>query len=309
MLPSLPRPEFPSVWNNSMYQAFLTCPRSFALGDLYSFRYPARNVNLVAGGAFASGLEAYRKAWFLDNLPSEECEAAGLAALIQAYPEPEEFSHTGKSLPRMLDALEFYFSQFSISSDHLTPFFLGDTPMIEANFIKPFPDIVHPTSGEPILFTGRADMIVSRGYNSRPAIYDDKTFSQLGPKWINQWAMAPQFSGYIWACRDYIPNLSQAIIRGICITKAGNLSHAEVPISRSDWEISLWLTQIQKDISRAISMWESGYWDYRLGVGCDGKYGECTYKIACSHPSPDSTLQTNFVRKVWNPITRTETFL
>ena len=55
------KPDFPLVWDNSMRSELVSCPRKFAWHylDLWSSQY--ESIDLIAGKAFAAGLEVARR--------------------------------------------------------------------------------------------------------------------------------------------------------------------------------------------------------------------------------------------------------
>jgi hypothetical protein len=137
-------------------------------------------------------------------------------------------------------------------------------------------------------------------------VEDDKTTSQLGPKWANQWEMRSQFSGYVWAARQAGIHVDGVLVRGVAILKT-EFKRAQHITYRPDWEVQRWLDQTLRDIKRMIQMW-SDYpqeWDYNMGESCDA-YGGCTMQTICKRNNPEEWLPVYFTRRKWNPLTRTE---
>lgn len=63
-----------------------------------------------------------------------------------------------------------------------------------------------------------------------------------------------------------------------------------------------------RDIRRAIAAWNEGYFDFVEGDAC-GSYGGCMFKQVCMSRDPQPWLETAFVRRRWDPVTRTEELL
>jgi hypothetical protein len=212
-----------------------------------------------------------------------------------------------KSIDRLIQAFAYYFRAFPMSTDPVQPYRkTNGKPMVEFSFALPLDeDLRHPETGEPIIYTGRADMIAT--YAGALSVYDDKTTSQLGPKWGNQWNRRAQFTGYTWAARAYGIPVTQVIVRGIAILKT-EINHAQAITSRSEHHVNEWHTQILRDIRRAIECWESGYFDVNLSDAC-GAYGGCMFQQPCMSPNPDPWLESNFIRKIWDPLARVETVI
>jgi hypothetical protein len=177
--------------------------------------------------------------------------------------------------------------------------------MVEFSFASPLdPDLLHPETGEPLIYTGRADMIAT--YAGALSIYDDKTTSALGATWAEQWDRRAQFTGYTWAARSYNIPVSQVVVRGIAILKT-DIKHAQAITLRTDHHIAEWHEQAVRDIRRAIQCWKEGYWDLNLSDACSS-YGGCMFKQPCTSSNPEPWLTGgNYAVRIWNPLTREET--
>jgi hypothetical protein len=202
----------------------------------------------------------------------------------------------------MCGALEFYFSNYPLGADGANPITLPSGARgIEFSFAEPLA-IAHPVTGDPILYTGRSDMIAERAGGIY--IYDEKTTSSLGASWGRQWEMRSQFTGYAWAAAKQGIVTNGAIIRGVSILKT-KYDTLEVPTYRSQHEIDRWEQQTLRDITRMIAMWGEGYWDYSLDGACTD-YGGCAFVQICKAKDPDDWLPVNFDQRVWDPLQRTE---
>ena len=178
--------------------------------------------------------------------------------------------------------------------------------MVEFSFALPLSmDLLHPVTKEPIIYTGRADMIAT--YAGSLSVYDDKTTSALGASWANQWNRRAQFTGYAWAAQQYGIPISQIVIRGIAILKT-SINHAQAITVRTPHNIAEWHKQIVRDIRRAIQCWEEDYWDVNIADSCSS-YGGCMFQQPCMSNNPQPWLEGQFVQRIWNPVTRTETLI
>lgn len=293
---------FPHTWDSTMLASFRSCPQKFFRSYVQHWKPKSESVHLVAGGAFAKGIEVARKAFFEDSQPREQAEGLGLAALIQAYGDFQCPPESAKSLERTAGALEYYFSQYPLGADGMTPLTFPDgRSAIEFSFAEPL-GIPHPVTGDPILYTGRCDMIAK--FAGGNYAVDEKTTSSLGASWTKQWEMRAQFTGYQWAASRAGLNVQGTIVRGVSIlkTKYDTLQH---PTYRSPYEVERWLTQTERDIQRAIRMWEEGYWDYALDHAC-AEYGGCNMTSVCKSPDPETWLSMYFEPRVWDPLARKE---
>lgn len=299
------RPFFPIAIDSTTLGTFRSCPQKAYRTYLQHWKPASESVHLIAGGAFAEGIEAARRAYYESSLSPEDSVAAGLRALILRYGDFECPPDSAKSLERTAGALEFYFQCYPLGSDSATPLKFPDGRTgIEFSFAQPLP-INHPVTGDPLLYTGRADMI-AEAYNG-VYIYDEKTTSSLGPSWAKQWEMRSQFTGYCWAAREFGLNPTGVVVRGVSILKT-KYDTQEVLSYRSPYEIDRWLDQTCRDIERMIKCWQDGYWDYNLDHACS-EYGGCALQTICKSSDPETWLKTYFTQRVWDPLAREETSL
>ncbi len=290
--------DFPTVIDSTMRAAFVACPRKFEL-EFFQGWIPSRpSRHLHAGAAFAKGLEITRRKFYGDGLDSEAARHIGALAFILAYGSFEVLDGETKSFIDMLGALIFYFDTFPLETDECRPLITAIGPAVEFNFVCELPNVRHPTSGAPILYCGRFDMLAEMGEGL--FVEDDKTASQLGPSWANQWRLRSQFTGYVWGAREHGYKVLGAVVRGISILKNGYGS-AQAMELRAEWEIQRWLSQLERDVQRMIECWRNAYWDYALDGAC-AHYGGCTYVPICSSRTPEAWLEADFIRREWNPL-------
>ncbi len=292
------RPYFPGVIDNTMRSAFVSCPRKFQLEYLENWHPASTNVHLHAGKAYAKGLEMARVAFYEQGLDADTARGVGLKALFESYGSYECPADSAKSLERMSGALEFYFDRYPLETDPAQPIVLpGNRRGIEFNFAEPI-DVKHPVTGDPLIYCGRMDTIVD--YAGAIFGEDDKTTSSLGASWSRQWDLRSQFTGYCWGAAQAGLPLSGFLIRGVSILKT-KYDTMEAITYRPKWMIERWYEQLIKDLTRAIKMWEDGYFDYNLADGCN-EYGGCIFKQACMSEDPTPWLEGGFVKRVWNPL-------
>lgn len=295
------RPPFPTVIDSSMLSAWRSCSQKFFRTYLEHWKPAAESVHLVAGKAFAHGLEHARRAFYIDKLPVEDAMALGIGALWESYGFFECPPESPKNALRMAGALEYYFEAFPLGADKAEPIDIGGRKGIEFSFVEPFP-FDHPETGDPILYSGRADLVA----NSMGGIFifDEKTASQLGASWMKQWDLRPQFTAYCWGLRQNGVEANGVITRGISILSSG-YGNAQVPTYRASWEVERWVTQTQRDLQRMVQQWQEGYWDYNLDHSCT-EYGGCAFQRICKSANPEKWLPMYFHQRRWDPVTRSE---
>lgn len=299
------RPPFPTVFDSSMIATLRSCLRKFELEYLHHYKPKGISVHLHAGASFATGLEAARKAFWIEGKSQEMAVAIGLGALLVAYGDYECPPDSAKSAERTAGAYEFYMERYPLGADGAEPIIMpGGARGIEFSFAHPLP-IHHPETGDPLLYAGRADQIIN--YAKGVFIEDDKTTSQLGASWPRQWDLRSQFTGYAWGCREAGIAVHGVLVRGVSILKT-KYDTAEALTYRPEWQVDRWFHQLIRDLQRLISAWEEGYFDYALDHACT-EYGGCAYKQVCQLPQPQQWLDEFYEKRAWNPLTRIETLL
>lgn len=296
------KPIFPPVIDSTMLATFRSCPQKFFRSYVEHWKPKQESIHLVAGKAYAEGLEASRRAFYQHGAEAEEAMAIGMKALVESYGDFEPGPYDTKTLDRMMGALEYYFENYPLGADGATPYVgASGKPWIEFSFAEPLP-IEHPTSGMPLIYSGRADMVAEFAGAVYPV--DDKTTSSLGPSWNRQWEMRSQFTGYVWACQQSGIPATGAIVRGVSILKT-KYDTQQVVTYRGPHEIERWLFQTVKDIKRMIAAWEEDWWDYALDEAC-AAYGGCPFIRVCKSATPEAWLPQFFTQRVWDPLTRAE---
>lgn len=295
------KPPFPHIIDSTILGNFRSCPQKMFRTYMQHWKPRGESIHLRAGKAFASGIEAARRAFYIEGLPSRDAEAIGLGALVREYGSEDPPEGSTKTWDRMAGALEFYFENYPLGADGSPPIRVGASHGIEFSFAEPL-DIAHPETGDPILYTGRADM-VAEAFGG-VFTYDEKTASQLGASWLRQWEHRSQFTGYTWALRRQGFRVDGVVVRGVSILK-NDYGTAQAITYRSGWEIDRWEQQTLRDIRRMIQCWEEGYWDYNLDHACT-EYGGCALQRVCKSPDPQKWLEIDFVQRVWDPVAREE---
>lgn len=298
------RPDFPEVVDSTLIAAFRSCPAKAKLQYFDHWKPKSESVHLIAGAAYARGLEVARRSYYFQR-DQDLALSQGVRALLEAYGDFQCPEDSAKSPERMAGALEYYFSQYGWDTDDAQPHVIAGAPCIEFSFAEPL-SILHPRTGNPLIYSGRADMIVR--YADGLWVLDDKTTSALGASWVNQWNLRSQFTAYTWAARRVNIPTTGVLVRGIAILKRG-YNHAQAMTMRAAWEVERWERQLERDLLRMIQSWEAGEWDYNLDHACT-EYGGCIFsQNVCKSPTPESWLPMYFERRRWDPLTRTETLL
>jgi hypothetical protein len=206
-----------------------------------------------------------------------------------------------------LDAIASYAERWPLADDRIQPYRAPDgTPLIEHSFAIPIEGTQHPTTGNPIVYAGRFDMVgCLDGIYAVPV--DEKTSSQLGTSWRNNWRMRGQLTGYVYALQWYGLASSDAIVRGIGILK-GDITFDEVPEARPQWQVEAWLRQLRNDINAATAAWKLSMsypepreaWSQALDTACSN-YGGCPMLDLCDSANPERWVDEYEISQ-WDPL-------
>lgn len=299
------KPRFPEVIDNTMRSDFLTCPRKFAFSFIENLAPAAPSIHLHAGGAFAKGLEVARRSFYEQGNDESIARRDGLQALMAAYgPIEAPITRSGdKSLENVIRAFDSYMERYKLGLDPIRPFVTANgKAMVEFSFTIPL-EIEHPETGNPLLYGGRADMI---GIMSDALwVTDEKTASQLGETWADQWKLDSQFTGYIAAAHMHGYPVAGALIRGVGLLKT-KITHAEVQLHRGTWMIERWWQQLHRDVKRMVQAWKEGYFDYAIKKDSCAGYGGCSFLMLCERPESEheNYLPIYFRSRNWNPLAK-----
>lgn len=295
----MPDTPFPRVIDSSMRSEFVSCPTAFRRRYLEGYQKAGKSIHLHFGGAYADGLALYRKAFYQDNDTMDKALQKGVKQIVDSWGPFEAPPDSTKTLDRCIEALEAYTAQYPPATDHIQPYKDQEGACaLEFTGAIPLP-IRHPETGEPLLYSGRFDMLGEMAGGLY--VVDDKTTTQLGAAWSNNWRLRAQFTGYCWLARAYGYPVEGAVVRGISILKK-SFGHAEVILSRPQFMLDQWHEQLIRDIKRMIHSWSTGLWDMALDRAC-ADYGGCPYLESCGSPDPYRWLDSpDFDRIDYDPL-------
>lgn len=296
--------QFPILLDNTALSSFKKCPQDWHYSTIRQITRRGGNIHLHFGGAFAAGLEATRRAYY-DNDHSEELALKyGIDKALEFWSTKADDMPEGlaKNADTLIGALFAYFIEYPLASDFLKPYKQADadSSCIEFTFSIPL-DIRHPTTGDPILYGGRFDMLAQR--DGVLFVEDDKTASQLGSQWMRNWLLDSQFTGYCWAAHQYGFPVAGAIIRGVSILKNG-FGHAQSIVYRPDWQLERWLETTTTLIQQMILMWERNSHYPVLDKHACNSYGGCGFHQLCESPNPESWIAMDFEPRIWSPTSK-----
>lgn len=294
--------SFPPVVDSTMLVAFRACEKKAAYEFIHNLA-GRRSTDLHFGGAFARGMEAARKSFFLDGKSQSEAVSAGLNAAWSYYGDFDstrteyDLDKKAKSLSNLLLAIDGYFLQWPLGEDGLEP--IDGRNGIEFTFAIPIEGTVHPDTGGPIVYGGRFDLLGR--WQTLPTVVDEKTTGSFGPGWAEQWGLRNQFLGYTWAARQYGHEVGQVLIRGIAIQKT-DIKFLQAPAFYSDYLIDRWYSQLVIDLNRFADAYRAGRFNFNFGDTCSS-YGGCSFTDLCKARTPEEWFS-NFSRRDWHPLAK-----
>lgn len=298
---------FPLVIDSTMLMDIDRCSISGFYRYILHLNSP-ESTDLIAGGAFAKGLEIARKAFYNDGHSQNHAVMLGAEALAESYGDHIPFSTSMKTKDVMIYVLEEYFQEYPMAVDHLQPLELVDgTLAIEYRMSEELP-IRHPVLGIPLTLVGRADMLGT--YHGSNYVADEKTTGKAFTKtWGDQWHTRGQFSTYPYLLAKAGVPVAGALIRGVAIQKT-KLTFQEIVSTRSVWQIDIWGKQMLKKIQAfadAYASWvKSG--DHPAlhfnGVWNDGcvPYGKpCQFQGLCRSDKEYKYIEGEHSQNIWLP--------
>ena len=303
---------FPPAIDNSMRKELVKCETA----TKYKYEMGLRlidggRVDLVAGRAFAAGLERMRKAFYITHASPEAALQEGISALYTEYGSFVAPPKSNKSADRMAGALAFYSLENPLASDPLEPvIFPNGEHGIEVGFNFDIPE-THPTSHEPLTYCGRFDMLARHRDTGQCWVVDEKTTSQMGEKWANQWPLDSQMTGYCWGANKLLrahgidAEVQGAIINGIAI-RLRDYEHGQFVAYRQPWEIERWFQQMRKDVFRWKMAHSIGVYDMALDHACAQYNNPCEFAALCQSRNPERIIEGSYQVLRWNPLTRIE---
>lgn len=314
MQPNLNDWIFPDAIDGTMCKSFKACPQQFFHKYVNGLHVPAdeTSVHLVAGKALAAALEEARNRFYVLGSCSTDAVEYGLEKLIEVYgpDRPQE----AKNLSRMSEAYRAYFKKWPLSfSSGIVPIEAG----VENTFSFPLP-ILHPTTGKPLVYAGKRDMIgremgvddpFSNEAEGELWGVDEKTCKYINDGWQHIYDLDWQFLGYTYYERMIEGHeIEGVIIRRIGLARAkftpsSDLKDAKIRYSDElmvDWyEEMLETVMLMTECFKASKIYNEDRSYKAFSEACNAFTG-CDFKSLCTHAKVTPDYQ--IVR--WNPLKR-----
>jgi len=270
---------------------------------------PEPSIDLIAGGAFARGLEIFRLDYYGEKKSKEEALQRAMMEAIAAYGDtvvPDKKENKGPD--RVVTALAAYFERYDPDTDHIQPHFApSGKPMVEFTFSIPLP-VTHPEDGEPLIYAGRFDMVGK--FQGQLIGVDEKTATQLGSSWQKQWNLRAQFTGYTWAMQQYGFPVVGIMVRGVSFLTANSkvawngTGHGfeESFQLRPQYMIDQWYEQLIRDLENFKQAWLDGVYDQNFSESC-ASWSGCAFQSLCQAADPEP-FTSNYGTRDWDPLAK-----
>lgn len=302
--------DLPIVLDSTRVTAFRKCPRLFYYAHILNLRnaLQGKGLALTFGGAFAAGLEAYRRARQAGHLHTDAFYAsAGQIIRHWAGNPAEPREGDPRTLTRAITTVTDYEKRFPFADDHIQPKTEGESFeysfAIELSPADGFPQ--HP-SGAPFLYAGRFDFFGEVG-GKLPVIVDEKTTVRFLPNWAEQWTYRHQFAGYLWSMQTLGHNVQSVVVRGVGIHKHAT-DFLETPPTRYPKDT---LTKFQQDLAQTChhitQAFETCTFPRAWGDACTSYNQACPFRAICFGPEAnEGAWLSTFNVDVWDPLKSTQ---
>lgn len=293
--------KFPSVLDSSILLTS-ACPTKFFYKHCYHLAPMQKSIHLHAGGAFAHAVQIVRERFYRDEVDIDRALLDGMREFIKYWGDYDAPVGSYKDFVNTLAAVFDYFMTYNPATDHIQPFRKSDgTPAVEFTFSLPLP-ILHPDTGEPLIYAGRCDMVGEmRQQANLLTIVDEKTTYSFTADWSRVFAMRGQFMGYTWAAQQYGMPVNLCVVRGIGIQQK-SIKHLEAIFSYPQWQIDRWYMEMLQKVQYLVTCWKLKEFPMNYGDIC-GSYGGCELLDLCTSENPENWFDT-FSRFEWNPLNK-----
>lgn len=298
-------PPFPALLDSTMLSSFDGCGERFKYSFIHKIASLGISPDLHAGGAFSRGLEAARKHYYGNGKSPIEAITFGMRALITFWGEFDPPHGHNKTLENTLAAFDAYFKEWPLESDEWRPVMLSTGPCVEFTFSIPT-EVRHPTTGDPILFGGRCDMVAQHVDTGLIGGMDEKTMGKTpGQQWTKSLPMRGQFLGYTYALRQHGFDASLFIARGVGILKTKTTFLQDVE-QYSNVQLEKWWYNINNKIRRMVRAYESGEFELSFGDACSS-YNGCEFLQLCQTHNPEDYMGF-YQHRQWDPLQKDPTW-
>lgn len=310
---------FPSNIDSTMLSSWSSCPQKFFQEFIIRKVPIGKSIHLHAGGCMASAFEDIRNQFYGHKKSLEECFKFAFRNFTVNWGDFPTQEREYKDFVNCWSVVEAYFKEYPPETDYFQPLMQATgMPAVEFKFAIPM-EVRHPVTEEPILYSGRIDML-SEPADQHGMVWpvDEKTTKALGPSWQKQWDMRGQFYGYAYALNHLGYTCPGALVRGMAIQQT-QFAFQEKPVFYSPFHLNRWWRMANAKVREIVSYWRLAQMKLEdegtdamhevipraYGDACNS-FGTCTFTELCTNPHPQS-IYINWETRVWNPLAKDPT--
>ena len=305
--------HFPELVSSSTIGTYAECPRKFFLSVCNDLRPSYENIHFRAGRAYADSMNVFRRTYHSPLSPNkgdlDMALALAFKSLFEAYaPETisvdkwETVSSSPKSLANMACALVATIETYNPADPtSLLPVVDADGEVWAERTFSLETQVLHPDTGNPILYSGRTDCIVASSQGNY--IMDEKSTSSMGEQWHKQWDLRAQFIGYKLGFWSNFPNLNGVVVRGVCLLKE-SIRLQEYIVNVPSWLVKEWWTDLNYMLADAVRDYKRLHFRAARDKACTSFSG-CDFLSICTKAPEhrESFIRPAFVLMRYNPLT------
>lgn len=303
------KPIFPHLIDNSIRKVLVKCQK--AAHYRYELGLQAvdnKRVDLVAGKAFAKGCEVARRLFYLSSYSQDAAMREAVEALHASYGDFRCPADSNKTPDKVGGALMAYFEKYPMQrATGLIPYTFPDGKLGVEMYFEHDLLIEHPDDDVLLKYCGNFDALMIDLDDGGLWVMDEKTSSQMGPKWVNQWPLDSQMTGYVWGAGRMLldmgitEEIKGAIIGGVAIKKY-DCEVARFPTYRPDWMVERWYDQLLNDLAQWKLAYEGNSHNMNLDHSCAYYNNPCEFAPLCLSKQPEKIMHGGLYEvKFWNP--------
>ena len=309
--------DFVLKLDNSTLSYLQTCPRSAEYYAIHRRQRPDR-APLIFGGAMHAALEViYRDGY-------DAYAKAHKAMLDYFAAHPYNTAGEWRTPAYCIEAFNKYVSDYSIM-DTITPLspswvekaFALNIGHFAINSTLPFTyaQLTDEDSDEPmhidtlhLQWSGKID-IVHRDEDGHLFVVDHKTTSIGGTTFFEDFKLAQQTHGYMWAAQEILGEPFAGFILNALIIRKPTKTGVGMEFTREQHyytqeSIDEWKSDTLTTIETFIHYMLNGYYP-KATAWCMGKYGKCPYFDVCTLPANQRALMLStdqYSNVTWSPL-------
>jgi hypothetical protein len=285
------------AWDNTSIGLFKTCPRKYYYTIVCGYVHRTTPPALAFGIHLHTLLQTWHK--LLGDGTDRHTALTRITRLAGLLGETLPSGDTARTKETLVRAIIWYLDQFW--DDKAVTVKLAAGPAVEHHFWFPFMTY----NDMDVFVCGHIDRIVH--WQSQTYVCDYKTTKySIDNRFFEKFKPSTQMPLYVMACHLTQNTLSTAhgvIIDGIQLgVNFCRYMRSVIPFSLE--EINEYIESLKYWISQAMDACKKNHFPPNE-ESCD-KYGGCLFREICAKPPARRTafLEGNFVKRVWNPLTR-----